>query len=195
MKTFLLSPVISTGSEPPSGESRSLPLISRKGQELNSPRASEARAEFSPSFLGNFGPFPGPVRESSVSGSFAFCPSCPAERLVQSAKGAELGPRGRPLSPSLTGQGQHFVGTSLCSTGRGSYVIVLNLHTGIFQMGETEAQRDKVTGPRSHSRSPGVPPGFMGSGTGSQQPWWALRIAWVLWLVGWPLPQGRPQHL
>lgn len=49
------------------------------------------------------------------------------------------------------------MGTSSCSTGRGSYVIVLNLHTRIFQMGETEAQRDKVTGPRSHSRSRGCP--------------------------------------
>lgn len=143
-----------------------------------------------PFLPGEFWSFPR-TNESSVCRSFAFCPSCPAERLVQSAKGAELGPRGRPLSPSLTGPGQHFVGTSSCSTGRGSYVIVLNLHRRIFQMGETEAQRDKVTGPRSHSRSPGVPPGFMGSGTGSQQPWWALRIAWVLWLGGLASTTGK----
>lgn len=78
----LLSPVILAGSEPPYGDSDSLPLISRKGQELKSPRASVAQADSSPSFLGNCGPFPGPGRVRSV-GSLPFAPSCPVERLAQ----------------------------------------------------------------------------------------------------------------
>lgn len=113
MKKSLLSPVISTGSEPPYGESDSLPLISRKGQELISLRASVAKADFFSSFLGNFGPFPGPVRVR-LAGPLPFAPHAQQSAWSNKRKVQSWGQGVVHCAPSLTGQSQHFLGTLSC---------------------------------------------------------------------------------